>query len=31
MEAEMGEAPERICETSFDMAFPLPLNDELTI
>ena len=31
MEVEMGEAPDRICDTSFDMAFPLPLNDELTI
>lgn len=31
MEVEMGEAPDRICDTSFDLALPLPLNDELTI
>jgi hypothetical protein len=31
MEVEMGETPERRCDTSFEMALPLGLNDELTI
>lgn len=29
MEVEMGELPGRRCDTSFEMAYPLPLEKEL--